>query len=102
MALISRSIQRKPIPQGARRKSEAATGLADAKTKSESYRGRILELEYQQRVGNLLPRQSVDDAAAESGRSIRRYLDALVMMEDELTVAAHDGGVDSVRRIFEQ
>lgn len=96
----------KPEPEPA---AEAAAGgppeaggltFNAAKTAREAYQAKIAQLDYEQRVGQLLPRREVEDAMATSGRKIRQGLDGLVRWAGELDAAARNGGVDAVRLVL--
>jgi hypothetical protein len=71
------------------RPAEAA-GLTKAKTATEVYRARLAQLEYEERVGNLMPVAEVKEGATLMGHSFLRVLEMALLRADELRAAARN------------
>ncbi len=77
----------------ARYQKMSATGsLTEARTASESYRGRLLELDYRQRTGEVLDAEDARRAMETLGEMLVRDIDQLQGYADELvSIAVKDG-----------
>lgn len=73
------------------------TGFAEAKARREHFQALNAEMDYKRAIGELVDRAAVEDALQEAARTIRRELDALPLLADELDAAARQGGVAAVR-----
>jgi hypothetical protein len=74
----------------------------DARTEREQYAAKLARLDYEQKMGNLLPKQEILDAMVASGRRIRQGLDGATSWAEELDAAARNGGANAVRAILKQ
>jgi len=75
-------------PNAAPRES---AGLTKAKTLTEVYRARLAQLEYEEKVGKLLPRDQVEQAASDCGAAILRVLELPLTRLEPLYGAAQKG-----------
>ncbi len=73
---------------------------SEARTEREAIQAKIAQLDYEARLGQLLPRQQVEEAMVASGRKIRQGLDGVVGWSEELDAAARNGGADAVRAVL--
>jgi hypothetical protein len=73
-----------------------------ARTVREGYAAKLAKLEYEKQLGQVLPRQEVEDAMVASGRRIRQGLDGIVTWSEELDAAARNGGADAVRALLKE
>ena len=71
--------------------------LTQARTATETYRARLAELEYEQRVGKLLVADDVTAAMRLSAESIARDIELINLAAPELVAAFRQGGEDGVR-----
>jgi hypothetical protein len=60
------------------------TSFRDAKTRSEEIKAKLAEMEYEQRLGMLVPKQEVLDAMVTSGRNIRQVIENIVNWADDI------------------
>ncbi|WP_073953759.1 hypothetical protein [Thalassospira sp. TSL5-1] len=74
----------------------------DARTEREQYAAKLARLDYEQKMGNLLPKQEILDAMVASGRRIRQGLDSMIGWAEEIDAAARNGGSDAVRTVLKQ
>ncbi|MDF1734945.1 MAG: hypothetical protein P1U37_06640 [Minwuia sp.] len=95
-----------PSPAAVSEAPSAADGdrqsYRDARAEREHYQAQTARLEYEKRMGQLLPRDMVVDAMSQAGTEIARALDALPQLADELVAAAIDGGANAVRQVLKQ
>lgn len=75
----------------------SSSGLTRAKTVSETYRAKIAELEYNERVGELLPIRDVQRAMERCAEMLVREVDQLPVHADDLATAFTRGGVAALR-----
>ena len=80
--------------------SQVVPTIASAKADREAWEAKLKQLDYEQRVGELLPRAPLVEALVEAGRMIRQHLDQLPAMADEIAAAAQEGGTDAVRAVL--
>lgn len=73
---------------------------AKARAERERYAAENARIDLEERRGRLLQTQHVEHVAVEAGRRIRRELDRVVNLADELTSAAAAGGTPAVRQIL--
>jgi hypothetical protein len=71
--------------------------VTQARTATETYRARLAELEYEQRVGKLLVADDVTAAMRLSAESIARDIELINLAAPELVAAFRQGGEDGVR-----
>jgi hypothetical protein len=71
--------------------------LTQARTATETYRARLAELEYEQRVGKLLVADDVTAAMRLSAESIARDIELINLAAPELVAAFRQGGEDGLR-----
>ena len=88
--------------RGAQGQGSATQGFAHAKARHEHFRAMAAEVDYKRTIGELVDRTEVEDALREAGRAIRRELDGVMLMADELDAAARKGGVQAVRSVLRQ
>lgn len=93
-----------PVTEGSVPPAEtgAQASYTTSRAEREYYQSQTAKLEYQRRLGQLLPRELVVDAMTHAGMEIARALDALPLLADELTSAALDGGANAVRQLLRQ
>jgi hypothetical protein len=99
MPLLDQSEERDTSKQPDARSNPTYT---DARTEREQYAAKLARLDYEQKMGNLLPKQEILDAMVASGRRIRQGLDGMIGWAEELDAAARNSGVDGVRTILKQ
>jgi hypothetical protein len=66
-------------------------GLTKAKTATEVYRARLAQLEYEERIGRLVPIEDVHRATIETAEVLLRVLEMPLMRADALMAAASKG-----------
>jgi len=88
--------------RGTSKQPEQKSGptFTDARTEREQYAAKLARLDYEQKMGNLLPKQEIIDAMVASGRRIRQGLDGMIGWAEELDAAARNGGPDAVRSVL--
>lgn len=91
-----------PAPPPPAPAAEGGLTFNKARTATEAYRARLAEIEYKRAVGALLPREGVERGMFAAGRVIKRQIDTLVSMAEEIAAAARDGGADQVRALLRQ
>lgn len=74
--------------------------FAAAKARAQRALAEKLEMDLEERKGNLRPIGEIVEAVTHAGKTIRRGLDDLPLMADEIDAAARDGGVDAVRTVL--
>lgn len=76
-------------------------GLTKAKTATEVYRARLAQLEYEEKIGRLLPVAQVQDAATEWAAAMLRVLEMPLMRVDAL-LAAGGKGIVELRQVVRE
>lgn len=77
---ISRALADEPeVPQ------RQAPGLTQAKTATEVYRARLVELEYNERIGKLRPIEQTETGAQRCGEVVLRAIEGIVGRAEDLT-----------------
>jgi len=83
---------------------EVASGglsFTDARTAREAYQAKLSKLDYETKIGLLIPRREVEDAMVAAGRLIRQEMEGLLDLADEVvSICAADGGVAEVRQVI--
>lgn len=77
--------------------ASSSSGLTKARTASEVYRAKIAELEFNERIGKLLPVEDVTRAMERCAEMIVRDLDQLPAFADDLAAAFTRSGVAGLR-----
>ncbi len=72
------------------------------RTRAQRAEAELKEIKLAALRGELLRTGDVADAMAEAGKMIRRDLDRLPVLADEIHAAAKDGGIDGVRRVLKK
>jgi hypothetical protein len=80
-----------------RRTAGGVGKLTQARTATETYRARLGELEYEQRVGKLLVADDVATAMRLCAESIARDVELINIAAPELAAAFRQGGEDGLR-----
>lgn len=96
-----------PVEDAAPRAPAEGAGLTRAKTATEVYRARLAQLEYEERIGNLVPVAHVREAATEMAHGFVRVLGMALLRADELRAAARNDNPAELRQalrklIFDQ
>jgi hypothetical protein len=97
---LAASQERVTLLGGAQPGRRAAGGvgkLTQARTATETYRARLAELEYEQRVGKLLVADDVAASMRLCAESIARDIELIDLAASELVAAFRQGGEDGVR-----
>ena len=68
-----------------------------ARTATEAFRAKKMQLEYEEKLGQLLPKRGVEEGMVEGARIIRRNLDAIIASADEIHAAGEEGGAMAIR-----
>lgn len=84
------------VPAG--RRGNEAPGLTQARTVGAVYDARIKQLEYEEKVGRVVPTSGVADAATSCAEVLVRLFESLPINADDLTAAAAREGAAGVRR----
>lgn len=75
------------------------SGYQKARTEREEYQAKQAKLDFEERVGELVSRKFVLGGLIDSGRKIRKQLDALPEWADELfSIAAGGGSAEDIRK----
>jgi hypothetical protein len=74
-----------------------AVGLTKAKCDTEIYRGRLVKLEYEERVGRLLKREDVARSMERCAEAIVRDIDRLPTRAEDLAAAFTQGQLPGLR-----
>lgn len=72
-------------------------GLTQARTATEVYKARMARLQYEERLGKVLPLDGVVDAAATCGETVVRLVRSVSMHADVLSAASARAGVAGLR-----
>ncbi|MCQ0986413.1 hypothetical protein [Jiella marina] len=75
----------------------SSSGLTAAKTVTEEYRSKIAKLEFEERMGRLLPLEDVQRAMERCAESMLRGIDQLPTKADDIATAFSRSGVAGVR-----
>lgn len=90
-----------PTPETPPLPEMASGGLSfmDAKTAREAYQAKLSKLDYETKIGLLIPRREVEDAMVAAGRMIRQEMDGFADLADEVvSICAKEGGTAEVRQ----
>lgn len=74
----------------------------DARAEREHYTAQTAKLDYEKKLGQLLPRDMVAEAMGAAGVEIARAMDNLPLLADELTAVALSGGANAVRQLLRE
>lgn len=74
-----------------------SSGLTKARTASEVYRAKLAELEFNEKVGRLLPIEDVTQAMARAAEVVVRELEQMAAFADDFAAAFTRGGVVALR-----
>ena len=77
--------------------TSSSSGLTAAKAVTEGYRSKIAQLEYEERVGRLLPLDDVQGAMERCAEIMLRGIDQIPTKADDIATAFSRGGVAGVR-----
>jgi hypothetical protein len=95
------SVRDDPPDDAPPRAPAEGAGLTRAKTATEVYRARLAQLEYEERVGNLLPVAQVQDAATACAEAMLRVLEIPLSRVDAL-LAAGAKGITELRQVVRE
>jgi hypothetical protein len=87
-------------PQASAPQTAESIGLTRARTANEVYKARIAQLEYQKRLGNVLPKAGVIDASSRCGEVMLRIIRGLSMRAEEIAAAGTREGIAGVRTVL--
>lgn len=73
-----------------------------ARTEREEYQAKLAKLQYEEKIGQLLPRDAVVEAMVTAGRKIQRQWDQLESWVDELYAAAQQGPAELKKLVKEK
>jgi hypothetical protein len=79
-----------------------SSGLTKAKTDTEIYRARLAQIEYEERVGKLLPVQDVRRAMEKCAGVIVREIDQLPNNAEQIAAAYANDGARGVREVLKK
>jgi hypothetical protein len=79
-----------------------SSGLTKAKTETETYRARLAQIEYEQKVGQLLPVQDVRRAMEKCAGVIVREIDQLPNNAEQIAAAFASDGARGVREVLKK
>lgn len=88
---------KKAGPQNA---DDQGPGYQEHRALREGYNAELARIELEERLGNLINRQEVEEAMVTAGRRIRQGLDGVTSWADELDAAARNGGANAVRAVL--
>lgn len=87
-------------PQRSEDRNARPMGYWDVKAETEAVQKKLLDLKYEEAIGQLVRTADVTDAMVAAGRKIRTALEALPGLADELAAAALSGGSQEVRSVL--
>lgn len=87
-------------PQRGEDRNARPMGYWDVKAETEAVQKKLLDLKYEEAIGQLVRTADVMEAMVAAGRKIRTAMEALPGLADELAAAALSGGSHEVRVVL--